>query len=618
MRSDGLAFSILRVESEAAFRAGLIDFAPDLILSDNKLPTFDGLSGLKIARQLSPETPVIFVSGTIGEERAVELLKQGATDYVLKDGRARLAPAVRRAMREVSELRERKRAEQKYRDIIRNAVIGIYQTTPDGRYLTANAALARIHGFDSPEELIVWNFGAQIYVDPARREEFVRQLEARGKVRNFEAQVYRKDGSKSWTSQNARTVRDENGAVVCYEAFVEDITQRKELEMQFLRAQRMESIGALAGGIAHDLNNVLLPIIMGIDLLKEMVKSSRELELLDMMELSGKRGADMVKQVLLFARGVEGERALIAPAQLVNELRKIAVDTFPKSISVVVESDENTWRILGDRTQLHQVLLNLCVNARDAMPEGGRLLISARNFRMDEEFIATHPGASPGPAVVLEVSDTGEGMRPDVLGKIFDPFFTTKEIGKGTGLGLSTTLGIIKSHGGFIDVESEVGKGAAFKVIVPVTLNEEEGPADSAVPTAPARGHAELILVIDDEASVRSMTAQTLVAFGYRVVCAENGVDGIAKYSQSPQEFAAVLTDMMMPMMDGAATIRALTRINPEVKIIAVSGLSARAPEAEIASGAVKYFLAKPYTAGTMLKTLSKLLHPHAHGCALN
>ena len=428
---------------------------------------------------------------------------------------------------------------------------------------------------------------------------------------NREATKLTKSGGEVLVEERARLLRDQFGDPKSILVINTDITERKKLEAQFFRVQRMESIGTLAGGIAHDLNNVLGPIIMAVDLFKLKMTDPRDLELLETVEVSAHRGAEMVQQVLSFARGMEGRRVLVHPARLLQEIEKIAGETFPKSIVMHTRAERGVWNVPGDPTQLHQVLLNLCVNARDAMPAGGCLSISAANQTIDEQFASMHRAAQPGVYVVFSVADTGMGMPPDVLEKIFDPFFTTKEVGRGTGLGLSTTLAIVKSHGGFMNVESALGKGTKFEVFIPA---DDSGEAAHTVPglIELPRGNGELILVIDDEASVRGMTGQTLEAFGYRVITAGDGADGIAKYAQNLSSIGAVVTDMMMPVMDGAATIRALMRINPSVLIIAVSGLSTKGVEAEAAGVGVKFFLPKPYTAGTLLTTLRELLRPGA------
>jgi PAS domain S-box-containing protein len=404
-------------------------------------------------------------------------------------------------------------------------------------------------------------------------------------------------------------LRDEDGKPTAVLAINTDITERKQLETQLFRAQRMESIGTLAGGIAHDLNNVLGPIIMAVDLMKLRATDPHDRALLALMESSSRRGADMVKQVLYFARGVEGRRASISPAPLVKELQQMIRDTFPKSITVDGEVSPDVWNAPCDRTQLHQVLLNLCVNARDAMPAGGELRINARNFVVDEHFAGMHPDGRPGSYVVFEVVDNGVGMSAEVAGRIFDPFFTTKPLGEGTGLGLFTTRSIVQGHGGFITLQSTPGEGTTFQVYLPADLEPAETAAEEAGPDYP-RGHGEMILIIDDEASIRTITSETLEAFGYRVMTAGDGADGVAQYAKHAAEIAAVLTDIMMPVMDGVAAIRILRRLNPEVKIIATSGSGGVEVGHEALEVGANHFIAKPYTAEILLESLRQLLHP--------
>jgi len=402
-------------------------------------------------------------------------------------------------------------------------------------------------------------------------------------------------------------VRDAEGepkSILCINT---DITERRKLEAQFLRAQRMESIGTLAGGIAHDLNNVLSPIVMSVDLLKMKTDDPACLEVLETVETSARRGADMVQQVLSFARGVEGQRIIVQPKHLLKEVQKIVADAFPKNIELKLSQKPDLWNVLGDPTQLHQVLLNLCVNARDAMPEGGRITIAAENMTVDEPYASMHHDAKAGPHVIIQVQDNGTGMPAALIEKIFDPFFTTKELGKGTGLGLSTSLAIVKSHGGFILVSSEVGRGSTFKIHLPAYQEMSEDPVGVSQSDLP-RGNGELIMVVDDESSIRTVTQQTLEAFGYHVVLASDGVDAVAVYAQRQTEIAAVITDMMMPIMDGPATIQVLVKINPLVKIIAASGLSGQAQVAKGACPGVREFLPKPYTTEAMLHTLANVL----------
>jgi CheY-like chemotaxis protein len=368
----------------------------------------------------------------------------------------------------------------------------------------------------------------------------------------------------------------------------------------------MESIGTLAGGIAHDLNNALSPIITSIDLLKLRFKDKESTELISIIGASAQRGADMVRQVLSFARGVEGKRMELQIRHLVKEMEQIANDTFLKHIHVRTAIPSDLWTVLGDPTQIHQVLLNLCVNARDAMPNGGTLSITAENVTLDPQYAGMNADARPGPYVAIQVEDTGTGMPAAIVDKIFEPFFTTKEVGKGTGLGLSTSLAIVKTHGGFIRVYSEMGRGTRFKVYLPGSSGGA-GETVAEVEQQMPRGNGERILVIDDEDSVRRITRQTLETFGYEVILASDGTEAIGIYAKRSGQIAAVITDMTMPIMDGPATIQVLRRLNPEVKIIAASGLS-NTGRAQATVQGVHYFLPKPYTAEALLQTLRKLL----------
>ena len=402
-------------------------------------------------------------------------------------------------------------------------------------------------------------------------------------------------------------VRDAHGAPKSVLVIDTDITDRKKMEVQFLRAQRMESIGTLAGGIAHDLNNVLAPILMSLELLKAECPAPSSQELIDIVASSAQRGADMVKQVLQFARGVEGRRMQVQVQHLLREVEKIVRDTIPKNIIMRSSIPLDLWSVTGDPTQLHQVLMNLCVNARDALPSGGTLTLSAENVVLDTQFAALEPDAVPGNYLLLQVEDNGTGISPEVIERIFDPFFTTKAVDRGTGLGLSTSLAIVKSHGGLLRVYSEIGMGTRFKVYLPAMGTMADQPHESAAVVMP-RGNGELIMVVDDELAVREITRQTLVAFGYTVVLASDGAEAVAIFAARKDEIAAVLTDMMMPVMDGPATIQVLRRMKPTVKIIAASGLSANGHVGHATRLGVKHFLPKPYTAQTLLTVLRETL----------
>ena len=369
----------------------------------------------------------------------------------------------------------------------------------------------------------------------------------------------------------------------------------------------MESIGTLAGGIAHDLNNVLAPIMMSVEILKEKFHDDQSQRMLSIVESSAKRGADMVKQVLTFARGMDGERALLQTRHLIKEVGKIVGETFPKTIKLRLNLAENLWTIMGDATQLHQVMVNLAVNARDAMPDGGTITITAANEVLEPHQVDPQTGAKPGFYAVIRVSDTGTGIPPEVLDKMFEPFFTTKEVGKGTGLGLSTVLSIVKSHGGFVQVQTEINKGTTFIIHLPALDNPQPQAGEGEARVMPS-GHGETILAVDDEASVLSMTREMLETFGYRVLTAQDGAEAVAVFSNHRADIKGVLTDMLMPIMDGPTTIRVLRKLDPKVKIIAASGLMDNEKVKDSTGLENITFLMKPYTAEKLLATLHRVL----------
>ena len=415
-------------------------------------------------------------------------------------------------------------------------------------------------------------------------------------------------GEKPVTVQTRWTlVRDDEGQPKSILIVSTDITEKKKIEEQFLRTQRMESIGTLAGGIAHDLNNVLAPIMMSVEMLKEKFKDENSCRMLGILETSARRGAGMVKQVLTFARGVDGERVLLQPKHLIKDISKIIHDTFPKTIQLKLNISESLWPVLGDATQLHQVLLNLAVNARDAMPNGGTLTIIAENTVVDDRVDPPAPGLMPGYYTLIRVSDNGTGIPPEVLEKIWEPFFTTKAMGKGTGLGLSTVLGIVRNHNGVVMVQTELNKGTTFYVYLPAQDSAGSAPAEEGPKELPV-GNGELILAIDDEASILRMTQETLETFGYRVVTARDGTEAVATYTAHRDEIRGVITDLLMPHMDGPSTIRVLRKLDPNVKVIAASGL-VEAEKLKDVTGLERIpFLMKPYTAEKLLTTLQQVL----------
>jgi two-component system cell cycle sensor histidine kinase/response regulator CckA len=646
--NDDLPCEIRRVDTRADYLAALEESHFNLIISDYALPAFDGMTALSIAQHSCPDIPFILISGRFGEELAVEALKRGAAEYVLKQKLKSLAPALRRALQEAENRLARKRAEEALQKAYEELEKRVQERTAELRSanellqaeiaerevreqkISEQAALldhARdailVRGLD--DRVIYWNRSAERIYGWSAAEAVGKGIvdlcygDDRSQFENAKAELYErdewsgelrhrtKDGRERIVDSSWTLVRDEGGHPQAIFVINTDMTEKKKLEAQYLHAQRLESIGTLASGIAHDLNNLLSPILMAIQLLQMRLAGEDSQRLLSVLQENTERGAEMIKQVLSFARGVQGERIVLQLKHLIREMSKTLKSTFPKSIEMNISLAEDLRPVSGDATQLHQVLMNLCVNARDAMPYGGRLTIEAGEIHIDQTFASMYIEAKPGPHVVITVSDTGTGIPPEIIDKIFEPFFTTKERGKGTGLGLSTVIGIVKNHGGFVNVYSEVGKGTRFKVYLPVAdagqlRSAEESPAE--IPS----GHGEMILVVDDEAAIREIARQTLENCGYRVLAASDGAEAIALYAEKKDEIEAVLTDMMMPYMDGPATIRALHRLNPYVKIIATSGLDADGKVIENAGPGVRAFLSKPYTAEKLLLTLAEVL----------
>lgn len=391
-----------------------------------------------------------------------------------------------------------------------------------------------------------------------------------------------------------------------------DLTEQKRIERQLLRAQRLESIGTLASGLAHDLTNILSPIILSTPLLAAEVDPAVRKTIIDTIRSSARRGGAIVQQILTFARGLEGERLLIDLNHLLRELLNIMEQTFPHAITLSSRGADDLWAVVGDPTQLHQVMLNLAINARDAMPHGGTLAITLENIAVDDSFAIAASEARPGRYVAVQVSDTGVGIPNEMIEKIFDPFFTTKGVGEGTGLGLSTALGIVKSHGGFVMVESEVGRGTRFKVFIPASAEDAAIPS-SAEPAAQQRGHGETILLVDDESAFLVVISALLQEAGYKVLPSSDGTHALAAYMQHRGDVKLVITDAIMPFLDGASLTRALRQIDPALKVIGISGHANDGRVHDLRSLRLHGFLAKPFDGPTLMAAIHRALHSAAH-----
>ena len=504
------------------------------------------------------------------------------------------------------DIRARKQAEEKIReqaallDISRDA---IWIQDLEHKILFWNQGAEKLYGWKRAE--VLWKDAWELmYSESLPQLTHIQDIVTSRGAWNGELEQIDRTGKKILVESRWTLVRDRQRQAKSILIVNTDITEKKQLAAQFLHVQRLENLGQLAAGIAHELRNILNPILITSQLLQGQLSNAdgHVQEYLKLQESSVKRGVALIKQILTFSRRAKGEKMLIQLSKLLLEIQKITEATFPKGIKILTHFEPNLNLIWGNSRELHQVLLNLCLNARDAMPSGGTLQISAANFNIDRDYAQKQLEAKVGPYVMITVSDTGTGMAPEIMERIFNPFFTTKEIDRGTGLGLSTVLGIIKSHGGFIDVASEVGQGSQFKVFLPVVeatqtevVNSQELP----------RGNGEMILLVDDEENIRTATKAMLEAYNYQVLIARDGLEAIALYELHHKRIRVVLMDLMMPDLDGLRASSRLRQINPQVKIIALSGLADSDIVAQLEAAGIKAFLPKPYSLEELLNTLA-------------
>jgi two-component system, cell cycle sensor histidine kinase and response regulator CckA len=505
------------------------------------------------------------------------------------------------------DITEQRQAELKIREqasLLNLATDAIFVCDMEHRVTFWNRGCEALFGWESHEVMgrPVTSF---LYVELEQLKESLGTLKDNGGW-DGETMLLTRDGTRITVSSRLTLVRGKNEEPKSVLAINTDISERKEMEARLLRTQRMECIGTMASGVAHDLNNILSPVMIAVPMLRDALTGEDGQGLLNNIEVSAKRGAEIVKQLLAFGRGVEGEKSVVPLAHMVNEIGKIIGETFPKDIAIRTRLEQELWPVVGDSTHVHQVLLNLCINARDAMPDGGEITISVENVEVGPDFPRQDSAALDGSYVKLQVADTGAGIPQSILEKIFDPFFTTKEQGQGTGLGLSTVLGIVRSHGGFINVESSVDKGTSFSAFLPAT---KEARGEVTVDDRRLQqGGGETILLVDDEEGVLKTTARLLEANGYLPLIGSDGIEGLTVYAEHKDRIDVVLTDIMMPNMDGAEMMAKLLEQDSDLRVIASSGLETDERFDQMKQMGIRGFLQKPYTAQSMLAVLREVL----------
>ncbi|MCL5020105.1 MAG: response regulator [Bacteroidetes bacterium] len=757
LEREGYHVQYLRVDTQEDLEKALEENEWDVVLSDYTLPHFSGIESLELVRKKSKYLPFIFVSGTLGEDKAVEAVRNGANDYVLKSNLKRLPPAIARELRDVELRKKSDRSEIELHESLQRlsmatelAGIGILELDLVDASATCDAKAAKVFGLRPSHRITLKEWKQTVAAeDFVRMGRLFKEILTSGKPEALEFTIKRPDGSarnvegfvglfenRTGTptravgvvldvterneavekireqaalldaSHDAISVLDlktgiafwnkgaeelygwnvaevfkanpqyapiedsENGTEVNWGAgdlvltnlgfsddahraalsstlaegrwegelsqkkrngkeiivlsrwtlirdkaerprsiliISTDITEQKALDLQYRRSQRMEILGKLASGIAHDFSNLLTPIGISLDSLsKKYARDKSTIRVLSLLESTVNKGSGVLKQILAFARGSETQRELIDPVVELEDIKRIIENTFPKTVSADLSVEKGCWLFLADKTQLHQVLMNLSINARDAMPKGGKLTIAAKSITIDRHYASMSGAARPGHYVLIEVTDTGTGIEKANIEKIFDPFFTTKDTGKGTGLGLSIVQGIVDGHGGFIEVESEINKGTTFRVYFP-SVESEEPAVVAQHEGIPEPGKGELIIIADNDPAIREITETSLKANGYMVLAASDGSEVVALFAKNFDNVALVITDMSMPIMDGVATIRALRKLKPDSKIIATTTFMDDIHNYDSIDSTV-VFLKKPYTARKLLHAISQTI----------
>jgi PAS domain S-box-containing protein len=617
LEAEGITCATTCVQNRADFVAALEHGGIDLILSDFSLPAFDGFSAAELVRPKWPDIPLILVSGTLGEEQAIDSLKSGATDYVLKGHLARLVPAVRRAMQEVEERDKHQRAEkmiQSERDFSEaslNSLPGIFFLCDQaGKFLRWNRNFERVSGYATGEIARMRPFDFFVgderdYIAKKTEEVFTEG------AANAEAHFMARDGTRTPYYFTGHKIQMEGKTRLIGIGI--DISEREKLEAQFIEAQKMEVIGHLASGVAHDFNNILAVIVGYSDLMMQELGPDDPLRKdVEEIQHASERAAGLTRQLLVFSRRQTVQPVVLDLNDVVKDLNKMLRRLIDENIELTMVPGKQTGRVKADFGYVGQVLMNLVVNARDAMPNGGKLTIATNNVTLDENYTRTHTGAIPGDYVMLSVSDTGTGMTEEVKAHLFEAFFTTKPLGKGTGLGLATCRTIVQQSGGHIGVYSEVGKGTTFKIYFP----RVEQPMDRSTKpgeTSPLPRGTETLLLVEDEPSVRHLTCRILESQGYNVLRANNGQDALhvaREHKGSP--IRLVVTDVIMPLMGGKVMAEWLKTTYPDLKILFTSGYTddAIAQHGVLETGVE--FLSKPYTPAMLARKVREMLdEPH-------
>ena len=602
---------IERVTGEASFLAALKDFAPDVILSDHNLPAFDGRRALEQTRAILPDIPFILVTGSLNEETAVSYLKAGATDYILKDRLVRLGPAILEALERARERQALRRHERLVREIIDANPSLIFVKDWEGRFVLVNQATAEIYG--TTVDGLVGKTDADFNPNAEEVAHFLRddrEVMASGRPKFVPEEPVTNPHTKQtrWFQTIKLPLRLPGEEAVTMLGVATEITERKLLEEQLLQSQKMEAVGQLAGGVAHDFNNILTAIVGYADLLAaEVGQNSQQREDIEEIRKAARRAAALTRQLLSFSRKQVLEPRIVDVNGVVLNLDKMLRSLMSENIALKTEFAEDLDAARVDPNQLEQVIMNLAINARDAMPDGGTLTIETANATLDEDYAAKHVAVIPGDYVMLAVTDTGCGMTEATKARIFEPFFTTKPAGRGTGLGLSTVYGIVKQSSGNIWLYSEPNKGTTFKIYLPAVdaLPEDIG---KAAPVEAGRHGSGTVLVVEDDEQLRRLTHRALAAQGYEVLEADRGRSALDIARRHKGAIDLLVTDLVMPDTNGPKLAETLRAARPGLRVLFMSGY----PEGAIVHHGMLEpgvaYLAKPFTTEAITRKIREVL----------
>ena len=608
LRAAGYDPTHERVDTAAALEASLDRHPWDLVIGDYSMPHFSGTAALAILRERGLDIPYICVSGTITEELAVAAMKAGANDYVTKGLLKRLLPAIERELSDAQARATLRATEASFATLVEHAPVGIYRSSPEGRFLSVNAAVVRMLGYESAADVLGLDMARDVYADAAERQRLVeRDTYSDRQYDSVEATWKRRDGRLLTVQLSVRAVRNRAGQVGYYETFVRDVTDQRRLQQQVLQSQKMEAVGRLAGGIAHDFNNLLTVITSYSDLLLEdLAPGDAKRDDLEQVRKAADGAAALTRQLLAFSRQQAVEPRVVSLNTVVEGLQQILRRVIGEDIELTTTLAPDLGAVRADVGQLEQVLMNLAVNARDAMPKGGRLTVETANVEHDPDYAREREAAAVRQFAMLAVSDTGCGMDEATKARIFEPFFTTKEPGKGTGLGLATVYGIVKQAGGFIWVYSEPGQGTSFKIYLP----EVDATAERTTAVAGARAPrgTETVLLVEDAAAVRAVTKQVLERQGYVVLEAPDGEAALRLAQQHRGPIHLLLTDVVLPRVSGRELAERLTQVRPDMKVLYASGYT---DDSVVRHGILELgtaYLQKPFSPESLARKVRNVL----------